>query len=352
MESDGSISLSSNILGDREFTLTKAELTDLLSLIENTDFTRFDAVYEARTSTADFFAYRLEVKKRSKAEQVEWVDDWASKNPLPDELKEVEEHMISIIHGTGHGGVEGTVSDEFGRPVANLAVSIVNGSVGFPEIAVITNDDGFYQIGSVPPGVFTIGVHDENGERIGQKTAYVRGGETSTLDITVRGHVAYEYYGGVGLFKEGIYVIATDTDPMVMYGTAKLANINDYWRMLKDEVTQDASTTDFISILMSRGDFTSGGYLIQIKSHVWLESYPVVCFFNVNFTDPGEGVEVTEALTNPLVLVTIGNLSAGRYIARAHIDSFILTYDTTGKPVYTPVKTLKEEVWETEFEIS
>jgi hypothetical protein len=77
-----------------------------------------------------------------------------------------------------------------------------------------------------------------------------------------------------------------------------------------------------------------------------------VCSFYVNFTDPGEGVAVTEALTNPLVLVPIGNLSSGKYVARAHIDSFILTYDSTGKPVFTPVKTLVEEVWETEFEIS
>jgi hypothetical protein len=74
--------------------------------------------------------------------------------------------------------------------------------------------------------------------------------------------------------------------------------------------------------------------------------------FSVNFTDPGEGVPVTEALTHPLALVPIGNLSPGKYIARAHIDSFILTFDPDGKPIFTPVKTLVEEVWEKEFEIS
>jgi hypothetical protein len=260
--------------------------------------------------------------------------------------------MLSVIHGVGPGGIEGTVSDKIGRPVAKLLVSIVDGSVGFPEIAAITNENGFYKIGSVPPGVFTVGVHDENGELIGKGTAFVRGGETSTLDIIVHGRVIYDYYGGLGLFEKGIYVIASDSDPRVQYRTAESKNINNFWRMLKSDVTQEASTSDFISILISRGDFTTGGYLIQIKSHVWLESYPVVCFFNVNFTDPGEGVAVTEALTNPLVLVPIGNLSTGKYVARAHIDSFILTYDSTGKPIFTLVKTLVEEVWETEFEIS
>ena len=121
--------------------------------------------------------------------------------------------------------------------------------------------------------------------------------------------------------------------------------------MLKDGITQNASATDFISILMSRGDLPTGGYLIQLKSQVWLEGYPVVCFFTANFTDPGEGVAVTEALTNPLVLVPMGNLPSGNYVARVHIDSFIMTYDSEGEPVYTPVETFVEVVWETEFKV-
>jgi hypothetical protein len=239
-----------------------------------------------------------------------------------------------------------------GRPVAGLIVSIFEGSVGFPESAVLTGEDGFYQIGSVPPGVFILGVHDEEGERIGQKTFLVLSGETSTVDVTIRGFVVYDYYSGVDLFEEGIYVIATDVDPKTLIETEEYASINDLWSKLKDEITQNASTTDFISILISRGDLPTGGYLIQLKSHAWLESYPVVCYFTANFTDPGEGVAVTEALTNPLVLVPMGNLSPGNYLARVHIDSFIMTYDSEGEPVYTPVETLVEEVWETEFEVS
>ena len=94
------------------------------------------------------------------------------------------------------------------------------------------------------------------------------------------------------------------------------------------------------------------GGIRSSKSLVWLESYPVVGFFKANFTDTGEGVPVTEALTNPLVLVPIGKLSAGLYVGRVHIDSFIMTYDSEGNPVYSPIMTLVEEVWETEFEVS
>lgn len=164
---------------------------------------------------------------------------------------------------------------------------------------------------------------------------------TSAMDRAV-----YDYYGGVGVFREGIHVIATDKDP-----TADFATINDYWKLLKDHVTHEASTRDFISIVISRGNFSTGGYQIQLKSFAWLESYPVVFSFAANFTDPGEGVAVTEAFTNPLVLIPIGNLSAGKYIIEVHVDRFILTYDTSGKPVYTPIKTLVE-VWKQNFEIT
>ncbi|NIU85071.1 MAG: hypothetical protein GWN31_14500, partial [Candidatus Thorarchaeota archaeon] len=52
------------------------------------------------------------------------------------------------------------------------------------------------------PGIFTVGVHDENGELVGQGTTQVSGGETSTLDIVANGFVIYDYYGGVGLIEK------------------------------------------------------------------------------------------------------------------------------------------------------
>jgi hypothetical protein len=352
IESDGSVTLFSDFIGEKEFSLSEDEWEDLVSLISNSGFDEFKEVYGPKAGVADFFTYSLTVNRDSSMIRVEWVDDWASETELPGGLKDIEGRILSIIHGVEPGGIEGTVSDEIGRPVEGLIVSIVNGSVGFPEIAVITDSEGYYMIGSIPPGIFTVSAHDDNGELVGKGTTQVSGGETSTLDIVVNGFVVYDYYGGVGLIEKGIYVVATDYNPKEQYREAEFENINEYWSMLLNDITQEASPTDFISILISRGGFTTGGYLIQIKSHAWLEDDPSVCFFEVNFTDPGEGVPVTEALTNPVVLVPIGKLSPGKYIARAHIDSFIYTFDPTGKPVFTPVKTLVEEVWAVEFEIS
>lgn len=250
------------------------------------------------------------------------------------------------------GEVGGFITDELRRGIPSLRVSIIDGSVGFPEIAVNTREDGYYQIGSIPQGTFTLAVHDDQGEVLAQRTFQVESGKTTKVDIILGGFVVYDNYGGVGLFDQGIYVIATDVDPRNLMDTGEYASINDYWDMLKDSVTQNPSTTDFISVIISRGDKPTSGYQIQLKSLVWLESYPVVGFFKANFTDPGEDGPVTEAETNPLVLVPLGKLSSGLYVGRVHIDSFIMFYDSSGDPVYNPIETLVEEIWETEFEVS
>jgi len=81
------------------------------------------------------------------------------------------------------GGIEGTVTDINGEPVAGMMVSIVSGTTGFPEILAITNEDGHYGIGSVPPGKFDVAVHDEEGNRIGLESVVVRSGGVSDLDF-------------------------------------------------------------------------------------------------------------------------------------------------------------------------
>ena len=254
-------------------------------------------------------------------------------------------------NSTTPGGVEGFITDELGRSAPDLRVSIINGSVGFPEMAVTTREDGYYQIGSIPQGTFTLAVHDDQGEVLAQRTFQVESEKITTVDIVLGGFVVYDNYGGVGLFDKGIHVIATDVDPTVLMESGEYAS-NEYWGMLKGFVTQNPSTDDFVSVLISRGDQPTGGYKIQLKSLVWLESYPVVGFFKANFTDPLEDGPVNEPETNPLVFVPLGKLSSGLYVGRVHIDSFTMYYDSGGDPVYNPIETLVEEVWETEFEVS
>jgi hypothetical protein len=153
----------------------------------------------------------------------------------------------------------------------------------------------------------------------------------------------YDYYSGVGLFDRGVYFTATSQDPLTQLPISSLPK--NYWALIRENVTALATDQDFVSIIVSRGDFPTGGYMLQIETFSWLESGPVKFRFQVNFTDPGEGVIVTEAFTNPLVLVPIGHLSPGRYQVEVHIVSYILTYDAQGQPSYRPIMTFREEVW-------
>lgn len=159
----------------------------------------------------------------------------------------------------------------------------------------------------------------------------------------------YDFYGGVGLINEGIHVIATSQDPRTLMD--QYNNINDYWKMLLENKTTQATDQDFISIILSRGDKTSGGYSIQIENFAWLESYPVKFLFQVNFTDPGKGVATTDALTNPLVLVPIGKLTVGEYDIEVPVTQYILNIDQEGNPSYTQILTFAPVYWEQKLTI-
>ena len=153
----------------------------------------------------------------------------------------------------------------------------------------------------------------------------------------------YDFYGGVGLVNEGIHILATSQDPRTLLG--EYDTINDYWKMLLENETTRASDQDFMSIILSRGDKTTGGYNIQIENFSWLESHHVKLLFQVNFTDPGEGVATTDALTNPLVLVPLGKLAAGEYDIEVPIAQYVLNIDQEGKPSYTQILTFAPVFW-------
>ena len=191
--------------------------------------------------------------------------------------------------------------------------------------------------------VYTIMVEMDNAI-VWQGTLHQRKFTKSELPVENELRTVYDYYGGVGIFERGIHVIATDYDP-----TVNSTGIN--WQELKEHETTTTSSEDFVSLVVSRGDFPTGGYTIQVKSFSWLESSPVKLRFEVNFTNPGEGVAVTEAFTNPLVLIPLGRLDPGEYEVQVHIDTYILTYDENGKPIYTLIMTFKEELWTTTFTV-
>ena len=153
----------------------------------------------------------------------------------------------------------------------------------------------------------------------------------------------YDLYGAVGIFNEGIHIVATSQDPTKII--SKYETEKDYWEMLKEHETTTGTENDFISIILSRGDKPTGGYAINVKSFGWLESYPVKFRFHVNTTDPGEGLLVTQALTNPLVIVPIGKLTPGEYNIEVNITWFTETIDENQKTVYTPIMTFAPIEW-------
>ena len=169
------------------------------------------------------------------------------------------------------------------------------------------------------------------------------GASPTNTSTTTESNYVYDFSGGVGQISEGIHVIATRQDPRTLIGDYN--NINDYWKMLIQTETTQATLQDFISIILSRGDKTSGGYTIQIENFAWLESYPIKFLFQVNFTDPGKGVATTDALTNPLVLVPIGKLTPGEYHIEVPIAQYVLNIDQDGNSSYAQILTFAPVFW-------
>ena len=112
----------------------------------------------------------------------------------------------------------------------------------------------------------------------------------------------------------GIYVIATETNPVVNH------KLKYSWEMLKKNVTTEASTEDFISIVVSRGTCPTCGYGLRINS---AEKVDYAFVLNASFTDPGWDCIVCQMLKNPKALIPIGNLPAGEYSITLHIDRYI-----------------------------
>ena len=66
-----------------------------------------------------------------------------------------------------------------------MRVGIISGTVAFPEIGSVTDDEGHYQIGGIAPGTFEVAVHDRDGQRIGLQSVVVNSGATATLDFSI-----------------------------------------------------------------------------------------------------------------------------------------------------------------------
>jgi hypothetical protein len=140
---------------------------------------------------------------------------------------------------------------------------------------------------------------------------------TSTLAETIP--ITEVFYGdGHQVFEQGIYVIATETDPVEMY--PDYTNKNAYYEMLKEHVTTETSVGVFISILVSQGICPSSGYGVGIES---IERIANEFGISANFTEPGPSCIVFFWITNPVALIPIGSLPVGEYSITLQVDHYV-----------------------------
>lgn len=114
-----------------------------------------------------------------------------------------------------------------------------------------------------------------------------------TIPIT---EVFYDY--AHPMFEQGIYVIATETNPVEMYPN---------YTYIKEHATTETSVGAFVSILVSQGIFSSSGYGLEILSIERID-YEFVLTANVYFWRT-----FVPVFTNPIALIPIGDLPAGEY---------------------------------------
>lgn len=81
------------------------------------------------------------------------------------------------------GIIEGAIKDADGRLVIGMRLGIVAGTGPFPELAPLTNEDGVYRFPVVPPGTFSVAVHDARGNRIALQSVEVISGKVSKLNF-------------------------------------------------------------------------------------------------------------------------------------------------------------------------
>lgn len=135
----------------------------------------------------------------------------------------------------------------------------------------------------------------------------------------------------------GIYVIATETNPLEMSPLDLIGH-----------VTTVASSEDFISIFISRGCCPSSGYCIGIES---VERNGYTFILDAIFTDPGRSIVVATVITNPGALIPIGKLPVGEYSIILNIARFLYEYmggDRGGEFKYF---LKRREVWASTFRI-
>lgn len=75
-----------------------------------------------------------------------------------------------------------------------------------------------------------------------------------------------------------------------------------------------------LNLVVFRGTFNTGGHGITIDK---VERIGSAFSVHATYTDPGRGMMVTEAFTQPVAIIPIGKLSKGSYMAELKVTSIV-----------------------------
>ena len=162
---------------------------------------------------------------------------------------------------------------------------------------------------------------------------------TPTLAETIP--ITEVFYGdGRQKFEQGIYVIATETNPVEIYPNYTKS---DFYKMIKEHVTTETSAGAFTSILISQGICPNSGYGGEINS---IEKIDYAFVLGASFTQPGWDCVTLQIITNPIALIPLGNLPVGEYSITLNVDRYML-HCSSWTHVY-----LGTEIWTATFNCS
>jgi hypothetical protein len=135
--------------------------------------------------------------------------------------------------------------------------------------------------------------------------------EMRTLEV----QPTVEYYplgGYTGKGEEALYILSGDA------GTIK--------KGLEALVTGKASPAtvftedEILNLVVFRGVFSTGGHGIEIGK---VEKAGNTFVVYATYTDPGKGMMVTQAFTQPTAIIPIGKLPKGNYEAKLKVTSIV-----------------------------
>ncbi len=140
--------------------------------------------------------------------------------------------------------------------------------------------------------------------------------------------IDYNPLGGYHNISAGMFTVIKGDIPEVKESLKDII-------IKKANQTSTFSTDDELNFVVFRGVFNTGGYGINIDR---VERQGNAFTVYATYSEPGKGVGVTEAVTQPVAIIPIGKLAAGDYKARLKVTRVII--ENVGRKVIETEKEL------------